>query len=100
MIFFVGGDAIDDAVSADIFGILIQNRHAGLDTRPDDQRIDSEKFLPKLLRGRQHRWHDARDRDRGNLLTAMAGVIDQLRDDDAVFVGGSFRLSGETPVGD
>ena len=60
----------------------------------------SEKFLPKLLRGRQHRRHDARDRDRGYLLAAMAGVIDQLRDDDAVFVGGSFRLRGETPVGD
>ena len=99
MIFLEGGDAIDDAIGADILGTLVENRHAGFDPRADDQRLEIKKLLRQFLGRRQHRRHDTGNRNRIDLIHHETGVADQLADDDAVLVGRAFSLSRQAPVG-
>ncbi len=100
MKFLISGDAVDDPVGADILGTFVKNRHARLDAGANDQRFDLKKFIGQFLRRRQHRRHDAGHGDGGDLLGSVTRVIDELRNDDTVFVRSAFRLRGQAPVGD
>jgi hypothetical protein len=39
MVALVGGDRVHDAVGADLLRVVVEDRHAGLDARPDHQRL-------------------------------------------------------------
>src|SRR5216683_1587661 len=60
----VGGDRIDDTVGADLLGVLVQDRHPGLDPGPHHQGLAMEVAMRQVLERLIQRWYDAGNRPR------------------------------------
>ena len=51
----VRGDRVDDAIGADLARVLVEDRHAGLDAGPDDERRAAAVLLEELLQPEHRR---------------------------------------------
>ena len=90
---------VDDAIGADLARIVHGQPDAGLDARPDDDRLDVQIAPRELIELRAQRRNDARDRHAGDLAGGHAARLKQAEHEHGVFVGELVPLSGEAPVG-
>ena len=93
----VRGDAVDDAIGADLARVLVEDRHAGADARADHERLVAERATHEVEHRLGERGHDARD-DRGLHVRGLhVAHREQLAEDDGVLVGGppAARLDAE-----
>ena len=60
-------DRIDDAVGADLPGVLVEDGHPGTDAGADDEGLGVERTAHEIRHGLGERWDDARDRRRDDV---------------------------------
>jgi hypothetical protein len=80
-------DRVDDAIGADLGGVVDQNRDAGIDRRLEHERHASEVFRDHRDQRAGERWHHRRDHDPGDLAAANLIAVAEIGDQDAEFVG-------------
>ena len=95
-----GGQRVDDAVGADLLGVVGEHRHAGLHARLDHDRghvaVVAPAHVAHLL---QHRRHRRADRDAVDLGAAGHRVlVEQTLQDHGDLVGRPGRLRPDPPV--
>ncbi len=97
---FEGRHTVDDAIGADLGGIVIVHRHAGLDARLDEQRARVEVSFADLAQGGVERRHHRRDH--GALHRAHFQSIHrkQIAEENAVLVNGLGLDGRDAPVRD
>ena len=90
--FVVRRDGVHDAVRAHLARVVVENGHARLRSRADEERLLVEEALAHLLEGKLHRRHDAGDDHVVYLLELDAGEIEQRAQLQAVLVARAILL--------
>ena len=96
----VGGDAVDDAVGADLGGIVCEDGQAGADAGLDEDRLDAAVDLGGAAQGRVERRDDRGDDDAGDLRDVHRAQGEEIAEENAKLVDGGVAMSGDAPVGE
>ena len=95
----VGRYRVDDTVRAHLFGIFVQNRHPGLDSGTNDQRLALEVAMRQLFHRAVERRHHTRNRHAlGTQRRLQPNALQKRSDHHPVLVSGAFGLGRKPPV--
>src|SRR6185312_13294789 len=98
-VFVEGADTIRDTVCADLGGIVCEDRQAGFDAGLDEDWLVAEVALAELAKDPVDGRNDGGDDDAADGGAFDAFVVQEILDEDAVFVGGLALARGDAPVG-
>ncbi len=85
------GDAVDDAVGADLGGVVGEDGQAGADAGLDEERLDVEVELGGAAQGGVERRDDGGDGDAGDVGHGERAQGEEVAEEDAELVGGEVR---------
>ena len=92
-----GGDGIDDAVCAELAGVVVEDADARAEAVADDERLDTEELPADLLEGGDERGHIASDDAGVDLAGVDAADREQGHEHHAVLVGELFLFDADPP---
>ncbi len=95
-----GTDGIGDAIGTDLAGVVVEDRHAGLDAGAEHHRLDVEVAVDHAADRRGHPRHTRRHGDARDVGPVEIDLIEDRLEHDRVLVGGAVVHGGETPVVD
>ena len=97
---FDGGDAVDDAVGADLGGVVGEDGQAGADAGLDEEGFDVEVELDGAAQGGVERGNDGGDDHAADLGDIERAQGEEVAQDEADLVDGEGAVGGDAPVGD